>query len=390
MTKILLSKDYYKIVLDALLLPAKDVDKYYYNIIEEWYIDNPDLFTELKEQLNEWIEWYKKQVHGGKVPVKMEDGTTRWLDRNQTGEVDDEGNLTWHDLEENQILLLPLLSERNKRVNRAFFENHIKIIDVFCAAETTFNGFWEIFTEEYFSHVATVISNKKPELKYTFIKKYIINNQEEKAINDLIKEFHYTEFELWDRKITASPNKLEILNKAITQFKKEQIIHTLKYDGDNTSLGSRLIDARIQYLENLKVKIEQKLNNQIETIQIPRLQTNLTDTQRGLLFDLLVKDKFIPDNTDRDCFIWAFGGKNDKYTSFKTTWLVDAVFLIDLLREIKKDEITLEEMKVRAKSFFVNKKGEKVKIDSYKNKKDHPNYKKLMKILNTVQSLLPQ
>jgi len=150
---------------------------------------------------------------------------------------------------------------------------------------------------------------------------------------------------------------------------------------------SCLLEEVIKHIKSL-LKTDEGNPKDNQTISLSQLQTNLTDTQRGLLFDLLVKDKFIPDNKDRDGFIWAFGGKNDKYTNFKTTWLVEAAFLIDLLREIKKDEITLEEMKSRAKLFFVNKKGGDVRIDSYKNKKDHPNYKKLMKIINTVQNHL--
>lgn len=60
---------------------------------------------------------------------------------------------------------------------------------------------------------------------------------------------------------------------------------------------------------------------------------NLTDTQRGKLYDLLVLHKFIPES-DKAGFIWAFGGKNDKYTNFKTKWLKAkslAVYLIDQL-----------------------------------------------------------
>lgn len=60
---------------------------------------------------------------------------------------------------------------------------------------------------------------------------------------------------------------------------------------------------------------------------------DLTDTQRGKLYDLLVLHKFIPES-DKAGFIWAFGGKNEKYTSFKTEWLKAknlAVYLIEQL-----------------------------------------------------------
>ena len=42
-----------------------------------------------------------------------------------------------------------------------------------------------------------------------------------------------------------------------------------------------------------------------------QLKTNLTETQRGLLFDLLAKGGFILDE-NKDCFIWAFGKPTEK------------------------------------------------------------------------------
>jgi len=64
-----------------------------------------------------------------------------------------------------------------------------------------------------------------------------------------------------------------------------------------------------------------------------QLQTELTDIQRGKLFDLLVSNGFIP-STDREGFIWAFGGKNDNYSSYSTEWLKKdnlAVYMVDCL-----------------------------------------------------------
>ena len=127
-----------------------------------------------------------------------------------------------------------------------------------------------------------------------------------------------------------------------------------------------------------------------ETTSGIQLSTNLTEEQRSLLYDLLIDGGFIPADTGKDGFLWAFGEVNDKSSSFKTTWLVDAVYLTDLLREIKKDEITLEEMKIRAKSFFINRSGEEVRIESYKKKASHPNYRKILKIINTVKSISPE
>ena len=96
------------------------------------------------------------------------------------------------------------------------------------------------------------------------------------------------------------------------------------------------IYSRLMFYEFDRLEDEYgKKNNPEPKDKTVQLKTNLTtDTQRGLLFDLLVKDEFIPDNTDRDGFIWAFGGENDKYTGFKIKWLKKknlAVYLIDKL-----------------------------------------------------------
>lgn len=131
MAKRLLSKDYYQIVIDALLLPEKDVDKYYYNIVEKRLNDNPDLFTELKEVLNDWIEWYKGQARGGTFPAEIPDGTIKYFDRNQTWESDEDEDYTkWvkHDLYEQKISL-PLTTPLTVWVNKAYFENHLTIIE---------------------------------------------------------------------------------------------------------------------------------------------------------------------------------------------------------------------------------------------------------------------
>jgi len=40
---------------------------------------------------------------------------------------------------------------------------------------------------------------------------------------------------------------------------------------------------------------------------LPQLSPNLTDPQKSKLFDLLIDGKFIPDTTDKENFLWAFG-----------------------------------------------------------------------------------
>ncbi len=130
--KLLLSEDYFKIVLKCFLKPKTDWIKYYTNVKVKHLAQNPDLFTALKDKVNEYIEWYKGQVIGGSVPVEMPDGSVKCFDRNQTWESDGDGDYTkWvkHDLLEHRIFLLHPTAEKNVRVNKSFFEDHLRILE---------------------------------------------------------------------------------------------------------------------------------------------------------------------------------------------------------------------------------------------------------------------
>jgi hypothetical protein len=107
-----------------------------------------------------------------------------------------------------------------------------------------------------------------------------------------------------------------------------------------------------------------------------QLQTKLTDTQRGKLFDLLVLHRFIPDK-DKEGFIWAFGGVNDNYTSYSTEWLEPqaknlAVYLVDKLC------INYESTWVIGERIFSNVKGMRQMKDRYQSngKPKTPAYQK--------------
>ena len=81
-------------------------------------------------------------------------------------------------------------------------------------------------------------------------------------------------------------------------IRESQIQIEIKRLTDN---HNRIVD----HYESIKIAIEEINKIQSKTYQ---LQTKLTDTQRGKLFDLLVSNKFIPNN-NKAGFIWAFGGK---------------------------------------------------------------------------------
>ena len=53
---------------------------------------------------------------------------------------------------------------------------------------------------------------------------------------------------------------------------------------------------------------------------------DLTDEQRGKLFELLVEHGFISGSTDKAGFIWAFGGKNEKPSNWEPIkWIDESV-----------------------------------------------------------------
>lgn len=54
-----------------------------------------------------------------------------------------------------------------------------------------------------------------------------------------------------------------------------------------------------------------------------QLQTKLTDTQRGKLYELLVKNGFISGTTDKTGFIWAFGGESEKPNNWEPIEWID-------------------------------------------------------------------
>lgn len=104
---------------------------------------------------------------------------------------------------------------------------------------------------------------------------------------------------------------------------------------DEIEFKKRWLSYFINEVQKVKTAIQIIMGVEITIKTKPsQLKTKLTDTQRGKLFDLLVSGGIMPATSDREGFIWAFGGVNDKYTNFKTEWLKAknlAVYLIDAL-----------------------------------------------------------
>jgi len=135
----------------------------------------------------------------------------------------------------------------------------------------------------------------------------------------------------------------KIRNKYVSDYDVDYSIESckpLEYINSTLELNKGLIVNSnciidfVKLAENLYQKHCQKeTTTTLDKKTHGQLKTNLTDDQRGKLFDLLVLNGFIPDK-DKEGFIWAFGGVNDKYTSYSTEWLKKdnlAVYLVDRL-----------------------------------------------------------
>lgn len=123
---------------------------------------------------------------------------------------------------------------------------------------------------------------------------------------------------------------------------------------------NRTYETAMWYID----KAEDQLNeeNGLAQNQLAQLKTNLSDTQRALLFDLLVKDGFIPYDTDPAGFIWVFGGESDKYTSFEIKWLKNKQLLRELLIPLRHSDIIQADYERIAPIIFIDKKGNQISL----------------------------
>lgn len=180
--------------------------------------------------------------------------------------------------------------------------------------------------------------------------------------------------------------KLEKVNgKFVNKYAKDyKVDFSTKYDepykyicrtlelNKGLMVNSQQIVEFIMIAEDLyKEHCESKPTSEPNTKAKPnQLQTKLTDdTQRGKLFDLLVSGGFIP-NKGKEGFIWAFGGKNDNYTSYSTEWLETneknlLVYLIDTLCFDKNRKLQSNYLSIACKIFGF--KEMKSKRNGYKN-----------------------
>lgn len=129
MAKRLLTKDFENVVFETFSMPENDISNYYLNTVEEHHSQNPNIIDRLKQELNNWIGWHKSKVYSGTIiEVESEDGTTQNIDLKQSWYIDENGQRVYSNLDETAVSLLPEFGI-NRQVNRAFFDNQIKILE---------------------------------------------------------------------------------------------------------------------------------------------------------------------------------------------------------------------------------------------------------------------
>ncbi|MFA6667682.1 MAG: hypothetical protein WCS51_04975 [Bacilli bacterium] len=119
-----------------------------------------------------------------------------------------------------------------------------------------------------------------------------------------------------------------------------------------------------------------------KTKPLPQLPTNLTREQREILFDLLVKYKFITVETDPESFLWTFGYDKQPNNWQPIKWNYSKQGLRVLLKPILG---TITNQHIRdIKKLFLDKNGDPFKLT--KNEYRYPNetdsIDKILKSLN--------
>lgn len=144
-----------------------------------------------------------------------------------------------------------------------------------------------------------------------FIKEFVYSMNDE---NDQLQYFNF-DFENIDTEELDDNEWDWYLNLdehvPLPQFKKlVKCLHEIEYFQDTwDAYHSFLKDANtnIDFIQERAARGKRTLDKQ-------QLITPLTDKQRKLLFDLLVKNEFIPHDTDKDGFVQAFGNNKNNFT----------------------------------------------------------------------------
>ena len=198
------------------------------------------------------------------------------------------------------------------------------------------------------------------------------------ATKILLDKFQFNPEKL--RKSTVNQDT-DFVELQLAKFEKSRALVKMK-----TGRPTPIMDGFYEYV--IGEKKEKEILAQQKKQHTTQLKTSLTDTQRGLLFDLLVKGRFILIETDKDGFIWAFGGKNDKYLSFSAEWLKEknlAVYLIDRLCYDESKKLQSNYLSIGSKIFGIKNMAQ-IRNGYINNDTGVPfNSKQIDEILNNVK-----
>jgi len=196
------------------------------------------------------------------------------------------------------------------------------------------NGKADLTSNEYLKKFSPLLFSKVEMYEYIKFKTDNFDKNKFQLVFDEICDYCWVHMDFYrlekvDGKFITSWGTDYQIDYSIESYKPLEFIKsTLSLNKGLIVNNNQIIDF-IELAENLyKEYCKSTPNQQSQTKQF---KTNLTDKQLGKLFDLLVQNGFIPDK-DKEGFIWAFGGKNDNYTSYSTEWLQQsnlAVYLID-------------------------------------------------------------
>ena len=183
-----------------------------------------------------------------------------------------------------------------------------------------------------------IIQDWKENNSYIFFENGKWHNRHHEIIADPTEFLSTAEIEVFENELEQTEIQLKIFNAFRIEIDKQ--VSNIKNIAYQNSSESTTTNSK-------QVKVKQK----------PQLPTYLSDEQRKTLFDLLVKAKSIPETTNKEGFIWAFGGQNEIYSRFTIEWLSDknlAVYLIDQLCFDEGKKLQNNYLSIGSKIFGIN------------------------------------
>jgi hypothetical protein len=153
MEKKLLSEDCNRLVLESFNQPDVDHSEYYQNIIDEHFTTDENIIEKLKLAVNRWKEYYKTEVD------KFTIGTN-WNKKAKAWDIV---------AEKDRYTIEILLFEKwniQRKVNLAFFENHLRIIeDIERQRNFKKLEIGSYILERIKTNIENLIDNRKPSTK---------------------------------------------------------------------------------------------------------------------------------------------------------------------------------------------------------------------------------